>query len=51
MENPLREALAQPFPRVRDGVFRLPDAPGLGAEPDLVAAAGWLLTRMEHKTP
>jgi D-galactarolactone cycloisomerase len=49
MENPLREALAQPFPRVRDGVFPLPDGPGLGAEPDLAAAAPWLLTRMEHR--
>lgn len=49
MENPLREALAQPFSRVRDGIFPLPDAPGLGVEPELAAASGWLLTRMEHK--
>jgi D-galactarolactone cycloisomerase len=49
MENPLREALAQPFPRVCDGAFPLPDAPGLGVEPALAAASGWLLTRMEHK--
>ena len=49
MENPLREALAQPFPRVRDGLFPLPDTPGLGAEPDLSAAAHWLATRAEHR--
>jgi D-galactarolactone cycloisomerase len=49
MENPLREALAQPFPRVRDGVFSLPDKPGLGVEPDLAAAADWLVARVEHR--
>jgi L-alanine-DL-glutamate epimerase-like enolase superfamily enzyme len=47
MENPLREVLAAPFPRVRDGVLTLPDAPGLGAEPDLDAAAPFLLSRQE----
>ncbi len=51
MENPLREALAQPFPRVRDGLFPLPDRPGLGAEPDLQAAADWLVARAEHRAP
>lgn len=49
MENPLREILAQPFPRVRDGLFPLPDTPGLGAEPDLAAAAEWLVSRAEHR--
>lgn len=49
MENPLREALAQPFPRVRDGIFALPAGPGLGVEPDLAAAAPWLLTHLEHR--
>jgi D-galactarolactone cycloisomerase len=49
MENPLREALAQPFPRVQAGVFSLPDGPGLGVEPDLSAAADWLVTRVEHR--
>lgn len=47
MENPLREVLGQPFPRVRDGVFPVPQAPGLGVEPDLAAAAQWLLARQE----
>lgn len=51
MENPLREALAQPFPRVQQGLFPLPDAPGLGAEPDLKAAADWLVTRTEYRAP
>lgn len=50
MENPLREALAQPFPRVRDGVFALPAGPGLGAEPDLAAAEPWLVAQMEHSS-
>jgi L-alanine-DL-glutamate epimerase-like enolase superfamily enzyme len=47
MENPLREVLAQPFPRVRDGVLPLPAGPGLGAEPDLGAASAFLLGRQE----
>jgi L-alanine-DL-glutamate epimerase-like enolase superfamily enzyme len=46
MENPLREALAQPFPRVHDGVFPLPEGPGLGAEPSANEATAWLL---DHK--
>jgi D-galactarolactone cycloisomerase len=47
MENPLREALAQPFPRVHDGAFQLPEGPGLGAEPDLDGAAVWLKDHQE----
>lgn len=49
MENPLREALGQPFPRVRDGAFPLPDGPGLGVEPDLKACADWLVTSAEFR--
>jgi L-alanine-DL-glutamate epimerase-like enolase superfamily enzyme len=37
--NPLREALARPFPHVEDGHWLMPDAPGLGIEPDLPALA------------
>lgn len=48
MENPLREALAQPFPRVQQGQLPLPVGPGLGVEPDLKAAADWLVTRAEY---
>ena len=33
--NPLRKMLAQPFPEVRDGLFILTDAPGIGVEPDI----------------
>jgi L-alanine-DL-glutamate epimerase-like enolase superfamily enzyme len=47
MENPLRELLAQPFPRVRAGALPLPDGPGLGAEPDLQAAAEFLVAHQE----
>ena len=32
--NPLREGLAQPFPRLTDGYLSLGDAPGLGVAPD-----------------
>ena len=37
-ENPLREMLAQPFPRFVEGRMQLPQTPGLGIEPDLLAA-------------
>jgi D-galactarolactone cycloisomerase len=47
MENPLREILAQPFPRVRNGALPLPAGPGLGAEPDLEAASAYLLGHQE----
>jgi L-alanine-DL-glutamate epimerase-like enolase superfamily enzyme len=47
MENPLREALANPFPRVCDGAFPLPQTPGLGAEPALEAVDRWLV---QHQT-
>jgi D-galactarolactone cycloisomerase len=49
MENPLREVLAQPFPRVQDGLFPLPGGPGLGIEPNLDAASHWLLARAEYR--
>lgn len=47
MENPFREMLAQPFPRVRNGALPLPDGPGLGAEPDLQAASAFLQHHQE----
>ncbi len=47
MENPLRECLARPFPQVRGGVLPLPEGPGLGAEPDLPAAASYLQAHQE----
>ena len=39
--NPLREALARPFPPFRDGRMTLAEAPGLGVAPDLAATADW----------
>ncbi|HEY4173376.1 MAG TPA: mandelate racemase/muconate lactonizing enzyme family protein [Rhodopila sp.] len=47
MENPLREVLAKPFPRVHDGVFPLPAGSGLGVEPSGNEAAAWLLNHQE----
>lgn len=36
-DNALREGVAQDFPRVAGGMFRLPDRPGLGITPNLDA--------------
>jgi L-alanine-DL-glutamate epimerase-like enolase superfamily enzyme len=44
--NPLREGLAQPFPRVSGGMFTLTDEPGLGVEPHMERVQEFLL---EHK--
>jgi len=49
MENPLREALATPFPRVKRGVLPLPTGAGLGVEPDLAAGSRWLLDHREFR--
>lgn len=46
-ENPLREVLAQPFPALVNGAFGLSARAGIGVEPDLAAAAGWLEQRAE----
>jgi len=46
MENPLRR-LSRSFPRVRDGVFPLPEGIGLGAEPDMKEASAHLQARHE----
>ena len=35
--NPLREALARPFPTIKKGQMKLPQTPGLGTTPDIVA--------------
>jgi L-alanine-DL-glutamate epimerase-like enolase superfamily enzyme len=47
MENPLQSVLAQPFPPLADGCFALPDAPGLGVEPDLAGARRHLVSHNE----
>ena len=49
MENPLREVLAQPFPRVQNGVLPLSMQPGLGVEPDMQAAADRLAAKAEYR--
>lgn len=46
--NPLREAMAPPLP-VREGTVTLPDAPGLGIEPDLRALARYVTRRGEAR--
>jgi L-alanine-DL-glutamate epimerase-like enolase superfamily enzyme len=33
--NPLKEGLAQPFPKVSGGILTLSDRPGLGVKPDM----------------
>ena len=44
--NPLREWLAQPFPKVSGGILTLSDRPGLGVEPNMNLARKFLV---EHK--
>lgn len=46
-ENPLRAALAQPFPALVNGAFALSQRAGIGVEPDLAAASRWLERREE----
>ncbi len=46
-ENPLREALCQPFPEVVEGGWLLTEQPGLGVEPDLQAAKDWFIQHEE----
>lgn len=40
--NPLREALAQPYPPLKNGLFHLSEAPGLGVEPDGAGLSGFV---------
>jgi L-alanine-DL-glutamate epimerase-like enolase superfamily enzyme len=47
MENPLQAVLAEPFPKLADGAFPIPDRPGLGVEPDLPAAKPLLVAHSE----
>ncbi len=46
--NPLREGLAAPFPKIKDGFLVLPDKPGLGVEPDLRAVKNYLVSNKEY---
>ena len=45
--NPLREALAQPFPKISGGRFTMPAGPGLGVDPDLDAVKSWFTQRYD----
>ncbi len=46
-ENPLREALCQPWPALVDGALVLTQSPGLGVEPDQRAAERCLIQHEE----
>lgn len=46
-ENPLREALCQPFPSLVDGSIVLSANAGIGVEPDLQVASQWLASHQE----
>ena len=48
MENPLQAVLAQPFPPLINGCFAIPEAPGLGVEPDLAGARAHLVSHKEY---
>ena len=45
--NPLRDGLAQPFPRLENGQFMLSNAPGLGVEPDFSTVDPFLVMQRE----
>ncbi|MDR2055275.1 MAG: mandelate racemase/muconate lactonizing enzyme family protein, partial [Desulfovibrio sp.] len=45
--SPMRELLAQPFPAVEEGNLHLPDAPGLGVDPDLEGAKKYITRYQE----
>lgn len=46
-ENPLREALSQPFPVLANGCFVLPKGVGIGVDPDLMLARRWCVKHEE----
>lgn len=45
--NPLRSLIVDPVARVRDGVVNVPDAPGLGTEPNLAELDRYLVMKLE----
>ncbi len=45
--NPLRAALADPYPQLSQGSFPLPSGAGLGVEPDLDAAKDYLRLHLQ----
>lgn len=46
-ENPLRELLAEPFPKVQNGTFQLSQQVGIGVIPNLKQAHQWLTHHQE----
>lgn len=47
--NPLREGLVEGVLRLRDGMVAVPDAPGLGLEPDLAPFAPYLALHTDRR--
>jgi len=45
--NPLQDMLGMPRPALVQSGYQLPDTPGIGVEPDLAAAADYILQRDE----
>lgn len=46
-DNPLRELLAEPFPKIHQGRMQLSEDPGLGVEPDLARAREFMTEHWE----
>jgi L-alanine-DL-glutamate epimerase-like enolase superfamily enzyme len=46
-QNPLRENLVKPFPKIADGMLTMPAAPGLGVAPDFAIIEKYLARRMQ----
>lgn len=46
--NPLRQELAQPFPKISRVRFTLPIGSGLGIDADMAAAKPWLIQRHDQ---
>jgi D-galactarolactone cycloisomerase len=42
-DNPFRTLLADPFPKIEDGIFHLTEEPGLGVAPDMAALKEYLV--------
>jgi D-galactarolactone cycloisomerase len=47
--NPLREGLAMPFPEISDGFSHVPNAPGLGVEPEFEMVKKYIVSNKEIK--
>jgi L-alanine-DL-glutamate epimerase-like enolase superfamily enzyme len=45
----LREGLAMPFPEISDGFSHVPNAPGLGVEPEFEMVKKYIVSNKEIK--